>query len=257
MPPEPSDRADAIFREALGLPPNEREAHVAAACGNDADLAAEVRSLLAAHEEAPAESVGSPVEGEITHGDLEVTVAADGSGKTSGKPATPVETGDSDDDGDDDEVDPLSLLRAFKEGDPDASLPESLTEKAGDQVGPYKLLQPIGEGGFGVVWMAEQSEPISRKVALKVIKAGMDTKEVLARFEAERQAVALMDHTHIAKVLDAGATELRAALLRDGVGQGQCPITKFCDEQTLGDPGAVGPLPAMCVRRSITRTRKG
>ena len=80
-------------------------------------------------------------------------------------------------------------------------------EKAGDQVGRYKLLQQIGEGGCGVVFMAEQEEPVRRKVALKIVKPGMDTKTVIARFEAERQALALMDHPNIARVLDAGATE--------------------------------------------------
>jgi hypothetical protein len=82
-----------------------------------------------------------------------------------------------------------------------------LTEKAGDRIGRYKLLQQIGEGGCGVVYVAEQEEPVRRRVALKVIKLGMDTKSVIARFEAERQALALMDHPNIAKVLDAGATE--------------------------------------------------
>jgi eukaryotic-like serine/threonine-protein kinase len=80
-------------------------------------------------------------------------------------------------------------------------------EKAGDQIGRYKLLQQIGEGGCGVVYMAEQEEPVKRRVALKVIKLGMDTKSVIARFEAERQALALMDHPNIAKVLDAGSTD--------------------------------------------------
>ena len=78
---------------------------------------------------------------------------------------------------------------------------------AGPKIGRYKLLQQIGEGGMGVVYMAEQEEPVRRKVALKIIKLGMDTKQVIARFEAERQALALMDHPNIAKVLDAGATE--------------------------------------------------
>ena len=76
-----------------------------------------------------------------------------------------------------------------------------LTEKAGDTIGRYKLLQQIGEGGCGVVYMAEQAEPVRRRVALKIIKLGMDTKSVIARFEAERQAVAMMDHPNIAKVL--------------------------------------------------------
>src|SRR6516164_7095404 len=81
-----------------------------------------------------------------------------------------------------------------------------VTEKPGDKIGRYKLLQQVGEGGWGVVYMAEQEEPVRRRVALKVIKLGMDTKQVIARFEAERQALALMDHPNIAKVLDAGAT---------------------------------------------------
>jgi serine/threonine protein kinase len=82
-----------------------------------------------------------------------------------------------------------------------------ISERPGTKIGPYKLLQEIGEGGFGVVYMAEQVEPVRRKVALKIIKPGMDTKQVVARFEAERQALALMDHPNIAKVLDAGSTE--------------------------------------------------
>ena len=82
-----------------------------------------------------------------------------------------------------------------------------LTEKPGDKIGRYKLLQQIGEGGCGVVYMAEQEEPVRRRVALKVIKLGMDTKQVIARFEAERQALAMMDHPNIAKIFDAGITE--------------------------------------------------
>ena len=91
--------------------------------------------------------------------------------------------------------------------------PESGAEEtAGTVIGRYKLLEKIGEGGVGVVYMAEQSEPIRRRVALKVIKLGMDTKQVVARFEAERQALALMDHPNIAKVLDAGVTGQRSEI---------------------------------------------
>src|SRR5437868_2763482 len=82
-----------------------------------------------------------------------------------------------------------------------------VSEGPGTVIGPYKLLQQIGEGGMGTVFMAEQVHPVQRKVALKIIKAGMDSRQVLARFEAERQALALMDHPNIAKVLDAGTTE--------------------------------------------------
>src|SRR3954449_8981453 len=78
-----------------------------------------------------------------------------------------------------------------------------VSERPGTVIGPYKLLQQIGEGGMGVVFMAEQTEPIRRKVALKIIKPGMDTRQVIARFESERQALAMMDHLNIAKVLDA------------------------------------------------------
>ena len=88
-----------------------------------------------------------------------------------------------------------------------AELARLRPEKAGEAIGRYKLLQEIGVGGFGVVWMAEQVEPVSRRVALKIIKLGMDTREVIARFEAERQALAMMDHPNIAQVFDAGATQ--------------------------------------------------
>ncbi len=106
-------------------------------------------------------------------------------------------------------------------------------EKPGDFVGRYKLLQQIGEGGFGTVWMAEQSVPITRRVALKIIKLGMDTREVIARFEAERQALAMMDHHHIAKVLDAGATDTGRPFFVMELVRG-ISITRFCDERKLG-----------------------
>src|SRR5262249_54772205 len=89
---------------------------------------------------------------------------------------------------------------------PVATVGEALRETAGTVIGPYQLLEQVGEGGMGTVWMAEQKEPIKRLVAVKLIKAGMDSKQVLARFDAERQALALMDHPNIAKVHDAGAT---------------------------------------------------
>ena len=106
-----------------------------------------------------------------------------------------------------------------------------LTEKAGTIIGPYKLLQVIGEGGFGTVFMAEQSTPVRRRVALKIIKLGMDTKAVVARFEAERQALALMDHPHIAKVLDGGATPQTS---EGGIVGGGRPY--FVMEYVTGDP---------------------
>ena len=106
------------------------------------------------------------------------------------------------------------------------------SEKAGDRIGRYQLLEQIGEGGFGVVWMAEQEEPVRRRVALKIIKLGMDTKEVVARFEAERQALAMMDHPNIAIVFDGGVTSTGRPYFVMELVKG-IPITQFCDERKL------------------------
>jgi serine/threonine protein kinase/tetratricopeptide (TPR) repeat protein len=107
-----------------------------------------------------------------------------------------------------------------------------LAEGPGTIIGPYKLLQQIGEGGMGAVFMAEQMQPVKRKVALKVIKPGMDSRQIIARFEAERQALALMDHPNIAKVLDAGATEAGRPYFVMELVKG-APLTKYCDEHKL------------------------
>src|SRR4030095_4752450 len=101
-----------------------------------------------------------------------------------------------------------------------------------ENIGRYKLLQKIGEGGCGVVYMAGQSEPVRRRVALKVIKLGMDTKSVVARFDSERQALALMDHPGIAKGLDAGATAVGRPYFVMELVRG-VPLTKFCDEHQV------------------------
>ena len=111
----------------------------------------------------------------------------------------------------------------------DASLSE---EQTGNLVGRYKILQRIGEGGFGSVYMAEQKEPVKRRVALKIIKLGMDTKQVVARFEAERQALAMMDHPNIAKVLDAGSTDSGRPYFVMELVRG-ISITQYCDENNL------------------------
>ena len=132
------------------------------------------------------------------------------------------------------------------------------SERPGTMIGPYKLLQQIGEGGMGTVYMAEQMEPVKRKVALKIIKAGMDSNQVIARFEAERQALAMMDHVNIARVFDGGETGVRnqesgvrgqetagltpdSCLLTPGSGRPYfvmelvhgVPITKYCDDNHL------------------------
>ena len=172
--------AKDLFVEALEQEPAAREAFLARACGDDAELHLEVQRMFIDAERA--------------------------------------DSFFGDDDG--------ATLSAEE-------FQESHLEKEGDQIGPYKLLQQIGEGGFGSVWMAEQSMPISRRVALKVIKAGMDTKSVLARFEAERQAVAMMDHPNITKILDAGATSNGRPYFAMELVKG-IPITTYCDEARLG-----------------------
>src|ERR1041385_5677621 len=126
-----------------------------------------------------------------------------------------------------------------------AVAPLSISEKPGDRIGRYKLLQQIGEGGCGVVYLAEQSEPVRRRVALKVIKLGMDTKSVIARFEAERQALALMDHPNIAKVLDAGATETGRPYFVMELVRG-VKITDYCDEAKLSTTERLGFFIQVC-----------
>src|SRR6266568_6376003 len=134
----------------------------------------------------------------------------------------------------------------------------SMAEKPGDRIGRYKLLQQIGEGGCGVVYMAQQDEPVRRRVALKIIKLGMDTRIVIARFEAERQALAMMEHPNIAKVFDAGSTERPVTSASVAAG-GKPPttlsagrpyfvmelvrgmqITTYCDQQKLSTRERLG-----------------
>src|SRR5215467_12583902 len=107
-----------------------------------------------------------------------------------------------------------------------------INERPGTVIGSYKLLEQIGEGGFGVVFMAEQTQPVRRKVALKVLKPGMDTRQVVARFEAERQALAIMDHPNIAKVLDGGVTPSGRPYFVMDLVKG-VPVTRYCDEHHL------------------------
>lgn len=143
-----------------------------------------------------------------------------------------------------DRAEALSLLRALEKAEGFMETPTAADavpgqpgagELPGSLIGRYKLLEQIGEGGFGVVFMAEQQEPVRRLVALKIIKLGMDTRTVIARFEAERQALAMMDHPNIARVLDAGATQAGRPYFVMELVKGR-PITKYCDEQHLTIP---------------------
>ncbi len=183
----------SIFAAALAKSsPEERAAFLDGACSGNPDLRRELESLLQAHEEA-AGFLKQPLASEA------VTLVP------------PTDAG-------------MTLSEAKRR--------TAAAEGPGSRIGPYKLLQQIGEGGMGIVWMAEQTEPVRRTVALKVIKAGMDSAQVIARFEAERQALALMDHPNIAKVLDAGATDTGRPYFVMELVRGM-PITKYCDDHRL------------------------
>src|SRR5262245_16500329 len=127
---------------------------------------------------------------------------------------------------------PDSLLDRPAGSDPVATIDRPAPEGPGAVIGAYRLIEPIGEGGMGTVWMARQTEPVKRLVALKLIKAGMDSRQVIARFEAERQALALMDHANIARVLDAGTSSAGRPYFVMDLVKG-VPITKYCDEHHL------------------------
>ena len=169
----------AVFTQALGLPPEERDRYLDAACKGDIEFRRRVEALLLAYEHA---------------------------GDFLGRPAAER---------------PLKAAQVLAAG-----------EKPGAHIGHYKLLEQIGEGGYGVVYMAEQQAPVRRRVALKIIKPGMDTKSVIARFEAERQALALMNHPNIAKVFDAGATEAGRPYFVMELVRG-VKITEHCNQQLL------------------------
>ncbi len=130
-----------------------------------------------------------------------------------------------------------------------AALPEQQSTfpslDPGDRIGPYRLQQRLGEGGMGVVWLAEQHEPIRRRVALKIIKQGMDTRQVVARFETERQVLARLDHSNIARVYDAGATDLGRPFFVMEYVPG-IPITDYCDMHKLSTAERVGLFLQVC-----------
>ena len=190
---------ETLFHLALEKPAAERPAFLEQACAGDDALRQRVEALLRSHETPDSFLVGSAENPEATTDSSAIQIA-DAEGP----------------DGTDEE----SIGRS------------STAEGPGSRIGPYKLLQPIGEGGMGTVYMAEQTQPVRRTVALKLIKAGMDSRQVLARFGAERQALALMDHPNIAKVFDAGTTDTGRPYFVMELVKG-IPITRFCDERRL------------------------
>jgi serine/threonine protein kinase len=141
---------------------------------------------------------------------------------------------------------PVVQVQVTGDFDPAANgVAAAAQEGPGTVIGPYKLLELIGEGGMGAVWMAEQREPVQRKVALKIIKAGMDSRQVVARFEAEQQALALMDHPNVAKVFDGGTTSSGRPYFVMELVKG-VPITRYCDEQRLTPRERLGLFVPVC-----------
>jgi len=193
MEPERWKKIEALYNAALAQPEEKRADILQRACPGEPELRAEVESLLEAAGSASSFLEGSPLSG-----------AAERPSTTSGPTAA-------------------------GPGPTHAMFPD---EMAGTVIGRYHLLQKIGEGGMGEVWLAEQKGPVRRRVALKLVKAGMNSREVIARFESERQALALMDHPAIAKVFDAGSTPQGAPYFVMEYVAG-VPITNYCDKHRL------------------------
>ncbi len=201
------EQAEEIFCAALEIASSqERAAYVESSCGHDAELRAVVEGMLSSQ---PAVEIFFQQSTLVVLPNISQVVTA-----ACGVPDNAVVSGE-------------------------------YAEFEGEQIGPYKLLQKIGEGGCGIVHMAEQQSPVRRCVALKVIKLGMDTKRVIARFEAERQALALMDHPNIARVLDAGATETGRPYFVMELVRG-VKITRYCDEHCLDPRQRLGLFIQVC-----------
>jgi eukaryotic-like serine/threonine-protein kinase len=200
---------ESLFQEALSRPPELRAAFLEQACAGRPELLAPVKELLAAHEKSGNILDKAPAErGETVHSD-QGEADAD-------VPEKPIRQADEP---------PVGLVNTADYC--------ARVEPGAVIGGRYTLVEKIGEGGMGEVWVAKQTEPVKRKVALKLIKAGMDTRAVLQRFEQERQALALMDHPNIAKVLDGGMTADRQPFFVMELVNG-LPLTKFCDQAKLG-----------------------
>ena len=192
-----ADQASDLFTRVARLPPGERDALLARETAGDPALASRVHAMLTAFTQVAAEPVPRLL-----------------SSRTS------------------DTIGPASAPTPAVSAADAAAFASAPREDVGSMIGPYKILQEIGEGGFGFVYMAQQTAPIKRKVALKIVKPGMDTRQVIGRFEAERQALAMMDHTNIAKVLDAGATPSGRPYFVMELVKG-VPITEYCDTAQL------------------------
>ena len=220
----PTSNAREIFLAALDRPRADRDAYLDAACAGDAALRRRVEALLRADDE-PGPFLSGPG---ATHGDAPgaddlAATAAHGAAAPEGTATLDV-------------------------GEPPAAAPPPGPAARVEGVviaGRYKIRQEIGEGGMGSVYLAEQTQPVKRMVALKLIKAGMDSRNVLARFEGERQALALMDHPNIARVLDAGTTDDGRPFFVMELVKG-IPLTDYCDQHRLDVPERLALFRQIC-----------
>ncbi len=217
MPADPN-RVQAIFLGAIEEPSDARTAYLERECGEDAALRARVEALLAAHDE-PGSFVS---EAEASPGTIDRPDSIPGVQGTVDLPTDRASTGTFDPDG---ATGTFGGSHSSRDGSPAMTLGTVIA-------GRYTLAEVIGEGGMGSVYLAEQSEPVKRRVALKLIKTGMDSKGVLARFDAERQALALMDHPNIARIYDGGVTPAGQPFFVMELVQG-VPLTEYCDAKRL------------------------
>ena len=199
----PGTKEEWILQQARGRPAAERAAFLEGACAGDAALRERVEALLAGEEQTETRLATQAEDVRPREGASSFPKASEEASARQARPTIRLDLADAPD------------------------------EAVGQTLGRYKLLERVGEGGCGVVYVAEQTEPVRRRVALKVIKLGMDTKQVVARFEAERQALAMMDHPNIAKVLDAGTTGMGRPYFVMELVRG-IRITEYCDQANLG-----------------------
>lgn len=212
--------ADTIAEFARGLPLHKREAYLTKACKGDMQLAEEIRLMLAS------EMVVDPTV------DSDLANESQNVGQTLSSCSV-------DDEGD-------RAAETVGVGNKASGISEAAGGlKPGDLVGPFKVMKPLGHGGMGEVWMAEQTAPVRRRVALKVIKAGIGSSEILVRFEAERQALALMNHPNIARILDAGTTKDGQPFFAMELVQGK-PISSYCDDHKLSVQDRLELFAAVC-----------
>ncbi len=217
MNPERPNLSEIFDRARQLASPDERSRFLDRVCGQDAALRAKVERLLSAHQQAEAGAFLQTADARSGSRNAAAgPIRAETEMASSGRPMTPIM------------LDSLEAPAAAAD-----NTVRSADSAIGTRIGPYRLLGVIGEGGFGTVYLAEQDRPVRRQVALKIIKLGMDTRQVIARFEQERQALAIMDHPHIARVLDAGATETGRPYFVMELVRG-VPITQYCDEHHLG-----------------------